>query len=96
MVRKRLTKDWQNRSLMSRLAKLEDASVQSPADYDRPSIASKQRPRSLAFFVIGFACAMLFGAVAIAILLIASPDSARANTLTRAAAWMTEAIMRTE
>jgi hypothetical protein len=96
MARKRLTRDGQNQSLMVRLAALESASVLSPADYDPPPITSKHKRRSLAFFVLGFACAMLFGAIAIALLLIASPEPARANTLMRAAAWMTEAAVRAE
>jgi hypothetical protein len=96
MARKRPSRQWQNQSLMVRLAALESASVLSAADYGPPPIASKYERRSIAFFVLGFACAMLFGAIAVAILVIASPEPARANTLTRAAAWMTEAAMRAE
>jgi hypothetical protein len=66
---------------MSRLAALENAPVPSAADYDHPPISIKQKRSSLACFVLGFACAMLFGAIAIAILLIASPEPARANAL---------------
>jgi hypothetical protein len=96
MARSRLSSEWQNQSLMFRLAALENASVLSSADYDRPPISIKHKPRSLAFFVLGFACAMLFGAIAVVILLIASPEPARANTLMRATAWMTEAVVGVE
>jgi len=90
MARKRLSSEWRSSSLMSRLAVLENGSVQLPDG--PPATESEQKRGSLRFFVLGFACALLFGAIALAILLIISPALARARTSMPAGSSVSEAV----
>jgi hypothetical protein len=81
---------------MFRLIALESASVSFPAVYYPPPAAVKKRRKSLRFFLLGVACAIVFGGIALAILLIAAPEPARAETLMRAGSLMREVITRVD
>ena len=78
MARKRLHSEWRSRSLTSHAA-LENGSVQLSDEFW--ATENERKRGSLAFFALGFVCAILFGAMALAMLLIISPEPARAKTL---------------
>ena len=81
MARKRPKREqWDNKRLMHRLAALENASVLLPAVHQQvPQIETKRIHGPIAFFALGFVCAVLFGLIAAAIVLIGSPETARAS-----------------
>jgi hypothetical protein len=52
----------------------------SAQDHPVPQVVTKWKHGRIAFFTLGLVCAMLLGVIALAVVLITSPDTARANT----------------
>jgi hypothetical protein len=71
------SQQWANRSLLRRLAALEEAHA-AGANVP-PERIDTRRKRASAAFALGFTTAVLIGAIALVILSLASPQSARAD-----------------